>query len=286
MHIRMKARAAATTIGGGVGGGGGKTTSESGSGPSSEGADSDSNQKATRDRRQRGRLLRLGWDRVNSNKAPPGRSSVASATLTLLVAAFLSLVVLSSLSKQSNELKRIYHAIVAIEATVVRGVGGGATAASAAVGGGSGSGGDRLHRPKHQGLLPLTALSNASSEVPLPTSSGKNETRVAGAVAALRLGEGRKSSEDNGEEKDEGAREYPFELPTGKRGFTSDGSLTLPIPVQAVERYIQWHSVDALRRDFRNGNDGDLRRRTFAIGMYQCPAAAGKIEDENQVRPC
>jgi len=41
----------------------------------------------------------------------------------------------------------------------------------------------------------------------------------------------------------------------------------LPVPLQVLEQYKQWHSVQALRRDPHN--------RTFALGYYSCPLQAG-----------
>jgi hypothetical protein len=44
-----------------------------------------------------------------------------------------------------------------------------------------------------------------------------------------------------------------------------------PEAIQVMEQYIQWHSVDALRRDPAR-NDG---RRKFAVIFYSCPLQAG-----------
>jgi len=56
------------------------------------------------------------------------------------------------------------------------------------------------------------------------------------------------------------------------RAFDQD----LPLPVQVIEQYMKWHSVDALRREPYN--------RKFAIGMYQCPHAAGAMVLHLRVR--
>ena len=42
---------------------------------------------------------------------------------------------------------------------------------------------------------------------------------------------------------------------------------TLPVPLQVLEQYKQWHSIEALQRDPDN--------RTFAMGFYSCPLQAG-----------
>ena len=42
---------------------------------------------------------------------------------------------------------------------------------------------------------------------------------------------------------------------------------TKPLPVTVLEQYIQWHSVDSLRRD--------PHHRKFAVAFYSCPLQAG-----------
>jgi hypothetical protein len=44
---------------------------------------------------------------------------------------------------------------------------------------------------------------------------------------------------------------------------------SLPIPIQVMEQYRKWHSVEALR------SNPDLEHRKFAIGFYACPIQAG-----------
>ena len=46
----------------------------------------------------------------------------------------------------------------------------------------------------------------------------------------------------------------------------------LPLPLQIVERYKKWHSVEALRRD------PDVESRNFVLGFYSCPYSAGNGE--------
>ena len=43
----------------------------------------------------------------------------------------------------------------------------------------------------------------------------------------------------------------------------------LPVPIQVMEQYRKWHSVEALR------SNPDLEHRKFAIGFYACPIQAG-----------
>jgi len=43
----------------------------------------------------------------------------------------------------------------------------------------------------------------------------------------------------------------------------------LPTPIQVMEQYRKWHSVEALR------SNPDLEHRKFAIGFYACPIQAG-----------
>lgn len=49
-------------------------------------------------------------------------------------------------------------------------------------------------------------------------------------------------------------------------GITFDD---FPIPIQIMEQYRKWHSVEALR------SNPDLEHRKFAIGFYACPIQAG-----------
>lgn len=43
----------------------------------------------------------------------------------------------------------------------------------------------------------------------------------------------------------------------------------LPVPIQVMEQYKKWHSVEALQKN------PDLEHRKFAIGFYACPLQAG-----------
>lgn len=65
-----------------------------------------------------------------------------------------------------------------------------------------------------------------------------------------------------------GLNPYSYKEPIAKTpaGIVRD---EIPIPVQVMEQYKQWHSIDALKRN------PDLEHRKFAIGFYSCPFQAG-----------
>jgi hypothetical protein len=56
-------------------------------------------------------------------------------------------------------------------------------------------------------------------------------------------------------------------LSTIPKSLLLGAKMALPEPLQVLEQYKQWHSVEALRRDPHN--------RTFALGYYSCPLQAG-----------
>lgn len=68
----------------------------------------------------------------------------------------------------------------------------------------------------------------------------------------------------------------------GANATSSSLRKSVPLPVQVIERYIRWHSDDALRADvdrhLTNNNDSNVINRKYAVGMYQCPNAAGKLQ--------
>ena len=65
-----------------------------------------------------------------------------------------------------------------------------------------------------------------------------------------------------------GHEDEPFPYPVNRTHFKIAFD-TLPPPLQVMEEYMQWHSVEALRRD------PNLQDRKLTIAFYQCPLQAG-----------
>jgi len=62
---------------------------------------------------------------------------------------------------------------------------------------------------------------------------------------------------------------------------TLSSPLPLPLPIRVVERYLRWHSSDALLQEEYDNNEkssgiiGSISRRKYALAYYHCPFSAG-----------
>jgi len=72
------------------------------------------------------------------------------------------------------------------------------------------------------------------------------------------------STEADGDEMSAATGRYESPIPDGVP-FED-----LPLPIQVIEQYKRWHSVEALE------GDPDVGGRQFLLGKYHCPFTAGE----------
>ena len=117
----------------------------------------------------------------------------------------------------------------------------------------------RLHR-----LLPTSPPVGGGSLVPFLESfldyHGSEQHREEGV------------GDDDGGGGDEPPRKTTYRPPQTPDTVESLDDLLLPM--QVLEEYKKYHSADALHRE-RSADRGGNGNRTYALGMYQCPLAAG-----------